>query len=607
MAFAVKDVDIAPSEKEKIATTLLDWFRDARRARSEQIDSKALRWEKNYAAIPMQKVRTTPFARASNFVPQITRMHCDILSARVVGIIDGTKPFWRAKAPDGYPHEIPDSLGLGINCLLGGPEWFTIVDTIVNQSFQKGTLVLKTVWEPGTLYDSAGKLLKSGRLEHYPIAFEDFWTYPATAPSIEKSDAVFQRIRMTKSGIEDMVQSGRWPASALKVMPEQRGEQLEQARAEDAGIILDRDASYPYSVIEAWFPWTIGGRKTPIAAILNPELSGDQALIRLFHSYSPGGDPPYFDFRPFPRAGLFWGYSVPEILEQSQEEAAQIHNARRDASMIANVPAWKKKRHSDSPNPATEWWPGCVIEVEDMDDLEPLVFQTTYNSMIDEEQYIESLAERYIGISPSMQGYGSGQAAGSRGVYATGATLALLSEGNRRLDIFIKRLRAPFGRLGKSAMESVIRFEPSYFNKIGETHARAIQDASRGGLYYDLSASDASSNREIDRQSLLQMANVMASYYQRIVEASQLVSQVGPDTPMGKTLVMVLDGARDLAGRLLFAFDIGDRDRLLPDLRQALGQGAGGETAEPVRESELEGLLRGIGEVPRSNSPAAVY
>jgi hypothetical protein len=346
---------------------------------------------------------------------------------------------------------------------------------------------------------------------------------------------------------------------------------------------------FPYHVIEAWFPYTLpNGRTYRMAAVFNPFIQGEQALLRLYFNPSKKGLDPFTDFRPGPRDGLFYGYAAPEVLEQFQEEQAQIHNARRDASVIQNVPGWKKKRYANTPDPSSEWYPGCVMTLDDMDDLEPLQFAVTYNNMLPEEQAVMELAERALGISAAQQAYGSGQG-GKRGTYNTGGTLALLTEGNRRLDIYIKRLRYPCHQIGRriyhnyrdNVDDKMLDVYGKKADSIRKILSSPLPDAANG-IFFDLGCSDAGINRETDRQNMLLLANTVGGYYRQIWEAVATVTQIPDGHPAKEALLFVLDGAKDMVKRILFTFDVPDRDRLVPDLRAILERraGPGSETAD---------------------------
>jgi hypothetical protein len=326
----------------------------------------------------------------------------------------------------------------------------------------------------------------------------------------------------------------------------------------------------------------------------------------------------FTDFRFMPRENLYWGYSIPEILEQSQEEQAQIHNGRRDANLICNVPGWKKKRLADVGNPGTEWYPGKVFELDQMDDLDVLAYPTNYNSLIEEENALLQLAERYTGISPAMQGFGSGQT-GRRGTYSSMGTMALLSEGNKRLDIFTRRVRRPFHCIGSQIFTNYRDFksdapEWEQYGQTGELLKQLFNltepDGFRG-FFFDIGASEASANKEVDRQNLLLMANTMAAYYKEIMGLIPMVVQAPPGSPFQELGLQILDGARDLANRILFSFDVFDRTKMLPDVRAVLGGGRPGQPQQtgppnqmgmPPAESAVSGanlqnMAQSIGQI----------
>jgi len=617
---AIQDIDLPEDKLAELASELIEKFKLAQTARATQIDEKAVRWEKNYDGIPAQATRTVPFNRASNFMPQLSRMHCDILGARLLGFLFATKPFWVIKTllKDQLQHEILEALGEGLNFIWDVEQnGFEISDSIINQSLQTGTLIVKGIWSDETRSYLRGDAFEEQRiseLEYEPVPFEDFWPFPITAKSTKRCEILFHRIRLTQRSIDDRKRDGRWRSEAADLlMRDSSISPTEDARAQSSGINLTKDVDYPFSVIECWLEYDIGGRRRPIVAVLNPQVMGEKAILRAYYNFMPYGEKPFVDFVPMRRKGSFFGYSGPEILEQDQEEAAQIHNFRRDCNVIANTPTWKKKRYADVPNPATDWYPGAIIELDEMDDLEMLSSQVNYNSMIDEEQFVLSMAERKLGISPSMQGFGQGQAAGKRGIYATGATLALLSEGNRRFDIYLMRLRYPFHRIGRLTVQSYNQFAPSYFDKFGAKGA-AIKQAfglvdREGKLLFDPSAATASTNREVDRQNLLQMAGVLAQYYTQIIQLTQMVVTTPPDNPAHRVLIEILAAAHDLANRVLFAFDQGDRKRLVPDVSRLLesqpggappaGEGQMSGAAGALQRSQVEDVLRGIATASR--------
>jgi hypothetical protein len=593
-------------KKKEAIGYLYDKFWQSVTARTNQVDQKYLKWIKNYDAQPKEATRTTPFFGASNFMPQLIRMHTDILSARLTGLIFSAKPMWKPKA---FSREVPHDW---LEALADWMEYLTFyrlglfeqIDQTISRMIKTGTVVLKAPWVEESVFlgGERERVLRSEGVKVAPIPFDDFFPYPLNVGSLADVRIKFHRIRLTKEDVEFRKASNLWDSAAcdqLLQSPEDPSKRpAESQKATSAGVQLTVDTARPFTAVESWLEYPItndSSKSFRIVVVFNPLLRSEKGLLRHYFNYYSDGSDPFIDFRYMPREDFFFGYSMPEVLEQSQEEQAHVHNSRRDTSLITNIPGWKKKKYAQV-NPAAEWYPGKVWELENLDDLEVVQFQPTYNSMLEEEKQVESLAERYSGISPPMQGFGAGVLSGKRGIYNSGGTLALLAEGNRRLDIYIKRFRHSFHLLGRCLFSSHRDFNGEkelqrWSKQVSEGQAQQAQflrqvfelkdEEGQHGLYFDIGASDASANREIDRTSLLLMANTMAGYYRQIVEMAGMLAQVPEQHPMRALILAILDGAKDLNNRLLFAFDIGDRSRILPDVQKILGGQSQGRPQPP--------------------------
>jgi hypothetical protein len=631
----IYSIPIADDKKKEVVGFLWKTFEASVQARTTQVEGNYKRWLDNYASKPMQEVRTSPFLRASNFVPGLIRMHCDIMHARLYGLLLACRPFWK---PTTLIPEVPHEDLAALTEFMQFISWYRVYlpqlldDALrrvlkTGQVFMKGPWMQDTFWFPEGQDDKgnvSGKEITTETLELKSLPFEDVWMWPITANDLTEVKIKFHRIRLTEGEVKERIGDKRWDADAGALVLNGPGESpgkdaARQTRATEAGINLTKDVDRPFSVIEAHLRYDLGDGKTCKYVItFNPAQNSEKGYLRGYFSPYKRLEDCFVSINLLPREDLIYGYSFPEILEQFQEEQAQIHNGRRDASLIANVPGWKKKRDPTVPNPSSEWYPGKVFELADMDDLQPLTFGGSYNSMIDEESFLLQLAERTTGITTPMQGAGTGSLAGKRGIYANTGTLAMLAEGNRRLDIYLKRLRFPMHSIGDLIYQSYRTFNPTgaeftSWGKTGEAIKRIwsfTEPDSMPGYFFEMAASDAGANKETDRTALLLMANTMAAYYRQVTEAASVAGQVPDGHPLRQTLLMVLDGAKDLADRLLFAFDIGDRKRLLPDMRQILGGGtqqgadqavASGMpgTEEPLSIDRLQALRQATSAVPR--------
>ena len=512
---------------------------------------------------------------------------------------------------------------------LNGIEFYEPIDTSVFLTVKCGVQVTKAVWVESEVYLSDGKQgvtpLKEESLAFDVVPFDDFFPYPITARTLDQTIANFHRLRFAKEEVEYKKSIKLWDERACELLLKTGGQPSQgnprEAQASAAGISLTSDITRPFNVVEGWVRYELEpGKIYSLVITFNPYSRTRDGILRAIYDYTPRGKGVFTDFRIMPRENLFYGYSVPEILEQAQEEKAQIHNARRDGNTIANVPGWKKKRLAEVGNPSAEWYPGKVFEVDNMDDLDILTFGGNYNGMMDEEAGLDAEAERYTGISPAAQGFGSG-VVGKKGIYSSQGTLALLAEGNKRLDIYLRRIRRPFHNLGSQIFTSYRDFASgakvwAAYGQNGDLLKQAFslrEPDGFKGLFFGIGASDSSANKEIDRQNLLLMANTMAAYYKQLMSLIPAVVQAPEGSPFKELGLQILDGARDLANRLLFAFDVHDRQHMLPDVRKILG---GGESAErspaadkagvpqaegAVSESELQGLSQSVSQIAGSS------
>src|SRR4029077_3799707 len=199
-------LSLSADRKATLVGYLIDVFGKVVQARATQIDSKYTRWMDNYSGKPLETIRTTPFYRASNFVPQLIRMHTDILSSRIFGLILATKPTWRvASLIEGMKHEELEGLSDCMEFLskfqLRLPE---ILDSGVYRAFKTGQCMLKGPWIEDRRWKVTGlsddgkktnqKEITQSFLDLRPIAFDDVWVNPITVQYLRDARQIFHRL-----------------------------------------------------------------------------------------------------------------------------------------------------------------------------------------------------------------------------------------------------------------------------------------------------------------------------------------------------------------------------------------------------------------------------
>lgn len=586
-------------EKQKaLLTYLCDHYDRAEKARSEQMD-KYREWEKIYRAIPLEKKRTVPWSGASNLVVPLARIYLDTFVARTLNIIFATRPLY---VSDGFPREEKEALELYIN-RKALYEWghYPLANRLLNRGNKNGTAVTKTIYVEDKVWQMmpglGGPEQSSQEVTTFSgpstdlIQFEDFSLYPYQVEELEKALILFQKVRYVEEEAKQKVKDGKWLLSEEDVesslkMPAD----VDKKKEEEADAGLADPFLREFSVVEAHLKWEMQpGKMFKVVCIFDP-LARKMADIQFATSL----DCVFHDYRPFPRESIFWGESQCQILQMQQEEASRIHNERRDNAFIANAPVFLRKNGSNLPNPSTTWYPGKVWDLDDIADLSVQSFGRNIDSMLDQEAAVYQLADKITGSGPVMQGMSGGQM-DKRGVYNTSGTLAVLSESNQRQDTNIRDAREALSRIIKCAFgmqreyggsddPTIDMFPPDLAAKI----RRGMELVSGEILkrsFFEVKASSAGSNKEVERANLLQMAQVLAQYGQAATQMATELASPTLNAGIKQTMISVITMQRWMAARLLKAWDEADAEGELPDVIKALGfDGGGGQgpTGQPV-------------------------
>lgn len=130
-------------------------------------------------------------------------------------------------------------------------------------------------------------------------------------------------------------------------------------------------------------------RKHVIEKIENPNFDHEKPFIRIV---------------AFPQQKEFWGEAIVRVLQSLQEELNSTRNQRIDnVSLILNA-VWKKRESADIDPKQLKCKPGNVIEVQNMDDIQPLEFPDVTASAYNEEQVIKQDIQFVSAVSEYARG-----------------------------------------------------------------------------------------------------------------------------------------------------------------------------------------------------------
>lgn len=574
-----------PDDKKKELRDYI-WTKWTRTKSSHQTlhDRDYPKWTRAYEGVPLEEIRSVPFYKASNMVVKVIRIYLDTFTARSLNVMFATKPLY---VVENLKSEWKEGFEYYINAK-AGYDWghYQLARDMMFRGNKNGTCIYKTIYDEQSTIDVnaiAGRT-DAWTEEDYtyyrgpcarPVPFEDFYLYPITVNNICDAEIKFHRVRYVEEEAKRLFDKGLWQLPAgididtyLRI-PRDVKRDVQQG---DSGVV--DTTTKELHTIECHLRYAITNDSGKIYDIIVVIEEQDGAIFDVYFNPYPRNLCTFTDYRPYPREDFFYGESLCQILGQSQEECSRIHNERRDNSTIASSVVFKRRSGANIPNPSTNWYPGKVFDLDDMDDLDFINPGRNYEDMIAQEDYVFNLAERLSGIGEAMQSSSTGQM-GKRGVYNTTGTISVMAEGNQRQDTNIRDVRNAMSSVALVATRLQATFAPD--DPLIETLPKESQAGARAALEYlksdksryvrfEVKTSNAGINSEVRKANLMAIAGVLQQYGGVVQQMLPEILNPQTNPQLKQMMVEIVNMQRNMAKRVLKAFDEWDAIEDLPDV-----------------------------------------
>jgi hypothetical protein len=555
-----------------------------------------VKWRKMYEAIPAEETREFPWHNASNLVVPVVAIHTDTLLARVLSAILKTKPYWAVRMLGDYANTAPpgerDALEEFLQYVALEPEeldlyrvereWFAEI-------IKLGTGILKVPWlktvedvmapaGDGLGRPSWGKKTVYDGPRPEKLRFEDF-KYPVYEPTLEAMDFKYHIVHLQKEQLEERAFRQVYKQAAVTEMlksPDRTSPSLTQSQNEQSAKVATIPG-YGYAewdVCECHFKYRVDD--SHIARVIVSYHEKSSQILRSYYHYYPGEI--FIAGRLFYRDDMFPGMGFAETLGTFQEELSQIHNQRRDNMTIANMKAFRVDPDSNL-NKGYRMYPSGMVPGK-KDEIEPLDMGTPVQGEIDSENLSMSLADRRSGVSPPMQGQGSGTNT-KRGIYTAMGTLSVMQEGNTRTDLNITDIRYAHTKVGRLLCKLYAQFgigdRELMFGERGKQIKDALNAMQSGKVALPVYAATSSVNLEIEKQNDMMLMNISERYHQTIAAMLQAISSPMTPEPIRKYTEKAVMAANALMQSVFRHFGHDEVDRLAPkpDVEPAPSASAG--------------------------------
>src|SRR5262252_247036 len=563
-------VDLTETELTRLTDYLDLEFREAmidHRSLENQVDE----WNKAYLGEPLARRKDFPWENACNVVIPLIGIHTDSIVARIVNTIFSVEPLWTArpliKSLDDVAKPLEDFLDWSRRQEYDA---YNTIRSWVLEVVKYGWGYIKVPWEVATVRtfrvgagdkpEPVDRIVRRPRPQH--VLLIDILCQVGIEDDINQAEWLAHRVRLTDGQLKWREYDGVYE-DVDKVIE----------RKEDITTITEMLAGPGQEVptrtklntfYETWidFPLKKGGLPDPLVITYHP---GSRTVMRAIYNPHADNKRPFFKGKFLDQEGRRSGVGIAQQLWQLQEELSTIHRQEVDNSTIANTKFFVGRR--GAVRNTTRIWPGRFLTVPDPSkDLIPMSMGDIGNSLQALETSALSYAERRSGVTDYQLGRESSILGGR--ATATG-TLAIIQEGNRRFDLNVRDIRDTLGKVGQMVLMLNAQFRPremAYFveGEDGKWVERALnlpRDFIADGIGIELTASTATINREIEKQSLITVMGLVTQHYQQIISMAQMGMQMQPLMPL---ILSMLKGSDYFMKRIVQAFDIKDLDTVLP-------------------------------------------
>lgn len=552
------DLRISKIKRAELSGFLQIEIEDALSARN-MLEQEMRGCLRRYEGVPKNPYRSTPFENAPNIEVTLGAIACDSIYAQAVDLIYTASPPITCRAVRGDPENVKGAKALQRFVNHGASTEFNMrdaTDHVLLDDIQLGTGVFYIPFVEQKKKTKINRIVSRGPMM-IPVPVEDFLMPGGAYGDLQVSRWCAMRTWMTRAELVEEAQLREWEignaveAAAVDWVRSQRellG--MTSSPSRRLGDLFEIFHVYVYYDIDG------DGLQEDLRVIYDRSA---RSIYRV--TYNPYDKRPFEACRYQLRAHLFYGMGVMTMMAPFQDEATELHNARTANVLIANTRIWKGKRGQIDENMTI--WPGKFIAMDDPDSLKGEQLGDVYPSAFNAEALTLSLAERRSGVNELAK---PSQVFGSRTPGIT--ALSALQQMNRRFTPAFDGMRLAIAGAVQQCLyryqEMLLAGDQLIEGKIkellGEEDGRLVIDLLKTPNFdeqiaVELTAASASVNREADRQNALLLVNVLAQYYQRVLELTAIAANPQTPQPVRDVALKIGAAAGEIIDRTIRAFD----------------------------------------------------
>jgi hypothetical protein len=536
---------------------------------------------RQYAAHPRKQYRSSPIPDAPNIEVPLGAQHCDTLYAQAIDTIYAGDPLLTCRANDEKFERHAKAMQRWVNYVAANDCGMReATDHAYLNNIQLGTAAFYVPYVEETVQTRFAKIVDRGP-RIIPIAPENVLFMGGSRGNLQADRWVALRFWMTPGELELYRKKCGWDTS--KAMPIAM---TDWVRQQYEWVSLTTGSNNYYEYFEIYriamrYDYHNDGTELDLEVIF--DRSSQKVLDVNYYPYDERAIVPMrYQLRP----DLAYGLGVMSMLRPHQEENTEVHNYRLLNMFLANTRCWSAVEGSVPESMVMH--PGKIIPVREVGALQEHRLSDVYPSSAEAEGLINAMAERRVGT----EGQAGSSANESKNIGTRTPGITALSQ----IQAMNRRFIPPFDQMRLATAEALRQclLRQRERLKMGggpaqqmENHMRSVigDDAKdvidilkmadyRKYVGVDFTSATPQTNREADRQAMLQVSNFMfAQYYKPAMEL--LAQAVNPQSPpeIRDIAKQIIVAANEMADRTLRTYDqirdpkplLLDTDKLLKD------------------------------------------
>lgn len=604
--FRLVDADFGDENNARIEQWVFDYLESLMNSHRDLHQTRIPKWRKLYLGKPNEETRSYPWPNASNVVAQVIGDTCDTMSAREIGYVFGTSPAWTVRYIGGHGDPAQNeakrrALETFLDAEALSPDALNLYEQYSRWCLdgnKLGTAFIKPIYEHRVEaetvgYDERAKkpTFRLSTIYQGPLAqkvrHEDVLT-DAAAPEISKAKMVAVRRILTRLELEERGALGFYDRAAVDrilASPDRPGEpQQTQEELRDKGVNqVQTSVNATWDIWECWFPWFTAGKTFRLVYWVH---ASTKTVMRKVFNFMPWNETGLVRYKMGYATDTMYGHGYAELMEGYQEAISSTINNRIDNSTVANTRFFRISPQLRNLDANFEIMPMGMVPA-DQGQFEAVQVGDVYPSSFQNEESLLRLAANRAGIAPAVAGMGAGTTGKTKGVFSANATMSLMQAGNTRTNHVTANFRHAHVRLGTILAGMFGKF-PGAEEKAGRLGLsgpaliEALDEFLEKKAFIPIRSSDASVNREVDKQNDMLIVSLLQRHYTAIGQMIQAVSNPTIPAELKGYLSKVIPSLDAFTMRILRDFEYDQPEEFIPKPELPAENAAGVGPALPL-------------------------